>query len=112
MVKTRRKSKKIKEENEVIHKVQFRISHDWISLVCDPTLADKPNIGELHSICKHTIVLLEKLTGYHVTDILTQIHKDIKDNVKDRHKMLVEDWPENQVKNMYKLKNETFKRYK
>lgn len=102
--------KKIKKET--IKVVEFRVSDEWISLVVDSPKSERPSKSELLSIIKHSIVILQNLTGFTVSDILTNIHKDIKDNIKDRHKMLVEDWPENQVKDFYKIKNDAFKRWK
>lgn len=92
--------------------IQFNLNDYWISLVTDPKRAQKPSISELHSIIKHSLVVLEAVSGFDMVTILTKIHDDIKKNVKDRYKMLVEDWPQNQVKDMYKIKNDAFKRYK
>lgn len=103
--------KKVKEL-EVVHKVQFNITDEWISLICDPEKADKPSISELHSIIKHSLVILEAVSGFDIVTILTKIHEDVQKNVKDRYKCLAEDWPQNKVKDMYKLKNDSFKMYK
>lgn len=99
-------------EPEVIHKVQFNVTDDWISLVSDPEQADKPTISELHSIIKLATVIIAKIGGFTTTDVLAQVNFDINQNIKDRHKCLVDDWPENQVKDIFKVKEDAFKRYK
>lgn len=97
---------------EIIKRVQFRVTDDWIVLCTDPEICDKPSISELHSVIKLATVILSKITQFTTTDILSQVNKDINKNIKDRHKMMVEDWPENCVKDMYRIKEDAFKRYK
>lgn len=107
------KTEKITDEQFNAYKiVQFNINDDWISLVTDPARAEKPSISELHSIIKHSLVILEAVSGFEMVTILTKIHDDIKQNIKDRAKMLVDDWPASQVKDMYKVENDSFKMYK
>lgn len=109
MTKKQAKSPKI---IELIKHIQFRLTDDWIILCSDPDICDKPSISELHSIIKLSAVILAKISGFTTTDILSQVNKDINQNIKDRYKMMVETWPENQVKDLYKIKEDTFKRYK
>lgn len=116
MVKSTRKYvkkvKQPKENIEIIHKIQYNVTEDWISLVTASDMADKPQIDELLSIIKLNVVVLSKITGFKITDILSNVLKDINDNVKDRKKALVDTWPENQVKDIFKVKEDPFKRWK
>lgn len=112
--KAKRKVGRPRKESpvETIKHVQFRLENDWISLVTDPSIAEKPDLSELHDICKFSLLLIEKLAGYSVDQILREIYKDIKANVKARHKFVLDSLPDQAIKDVFKVPVEKFKRYK
>lgn len=109
MKKTKQSKKKAEE---IIHKIQYNVTNLWISLVNDKDQADTPSLAELHSIIKFNLLLIESLTGFEMDQVLNQIVKDMKDNKKALHNVVIDEMPNKAIKDFYKHTQETFKRYK
>lgn len=107
MAKTRGRPKKVKDE--VIHKVQYHMTPEWISL---STITDRPDLSQLHSIIKYNLQLIQSLTGFKMEQILNEIWKDIKSDIKQRHKFVLDTSPDSVIKDLYKVPNDLFRRYK
>lgn len=104
-----RRVKKVKDV-EVIHKIEYRTTPVWISLATSDT--DKPDIQELHSIIKYNLQLIQSLTGFTHEQVLNEIWKDIKSDIKQRHKFILDTTSDEGIRDIYKVPNDPFRRYK
>lgn len=93
-----------------LHKIQYNITKDCISLATIDT--DVPDLSMLHSIIKFNLKLIEILAGFKLEQVLNEIYKDVQSNLKERHKVVLDEQSSYGIKDIYKAEVETFKRYK